>query len=77
MQSLVPPFVPGSSREPQTLGMALHAALPALFPSRRTPVLARPVLHGVVVPMAANLDQLMRAMAYADGWLSFGVEMIG
>ncbi|PYI18785.1 hypothetical protein BO99DRAFT_433318, partial [Aspergillus violaceofuscus CBS 115571] len=42
----------------QTVGSALHALLPNLFPSRRTPVLAKPVLHGAAVPMAAPVEEL-------------------
>lgn len=76
VQSLVTPSLP-NSREPQTLGMALHALLPTLFPSRRTPIFAKPVLHGAVVPMAAPLEELLRSVAYPDGWLHFGIEMLG
>ena len=61
----------------QTLGTALHALLPSLFPSRRTPILAKPVLHGGVVPMAAVLEDLIRGAAYLDGWLHLGVMMLG
>lgn len=62
----------------QTLGAALHALLPALFPSRRTPILAKPVLHGVVVPMGADLAALVtQGATYADGWLHVGVVMMG
>ncbi|PWY91261.1 autophagy protein Apg5 [Aspergillus heteromorphus CBS 117.55] len=39
----------------QTIGSALHTLLPHLFPSRRTPVLAKPVLHGAAVPMGRPL----------------------
>lgn len=60
---------------PQTLGTALHTLLPSLFPSRRTPVLARPVLHGAVVPMSSPLEELSRYAAYADGWLAVVVVM--
>ena len=75
IQSLVPPLLP-NSHELQTFGTALHAVLPALFPSRRTPILARPVLHGAVVPMSAPVEHLMRGAAYADGWINCGVEMM-
>ncbi|KAI9829489.1 MAG: hypothetical protein M1819_006309 [Sarea resinae] len=61
---------------PQTLGTTLHALLPSLFPSRRTPILARAVLHGAVVPLAAPVEELMRTAAYADGWLHLGVVMM-
>lgn len=61
--------------QPQTLGTALHTLLPNLFPSRRTPVLARPVLHGAVVPMMSHLEELVRYAAYADGWLGVVIVM--
>lgn len=75
VQSLVQPLL-SSTREPQTLGTALNAMLPALFPSRRRMILARPVLHGAVVPLEAVMDDLMRGAVYADGWLNFGIDMV-
>lgn len=86
LQSHVPPFIvpvspnPATHRvptqgQPQTLGTALHTMLPNLFPSRRTPILGRPVLHGAVVPMGANLEELARWACYADGWLGVVVVM--
>lgn len=76
VQSLVTPSL-SNSREEQTLGTALNALLPTLFPSRRTPILARAVLHGAVVPMGASVEELMRTAAYLDGWIHLGVVMIG
>ena len=76
VQSLITPSSPGS-REPQTIGTALHALLPTLFPSRRTPILAKAVLHGAVVPMSALVEELMRTAAYLDGWVHLGVVMMG
>ncbi|SLM36213.1 Autophagy-related protein 5 [Lasallia pustulata] len=76
VQALVAPGVPGTG-EAVTLGSALHGVLPALFPSRRTPILARPVLHGAVVPMGAVLEELVRGAAYLDGWVHLGVVMMG
>lgn len=76
VQSLITPTASGT-REPQTLGSALHMLLPALFPSRRTPILAKPVLHGCVVPMGAPVEELLRHAAYLDGWLHLGVVMMG
>ena len=61
--------------QPQTLGTTLHTLLPSLFPSRRTPILARPVLHGAQVPLSANMDDLVRWACYADGWLSMVVSI--
>ncbi|KAL9137553.1 MAG: hypothetical protein Q9175_001239 [Cornicularia normoerica] len=76
VQSLVTPSLP-NAREQQTVGTALHALLPTLFPSRRTPILAEAVLHGAVVPMGASVEELMRIAAYLDGWIHLGVMMIG
>lgn len=76
VQSLITPSLPGA-REPQTLGTALHSLLPTLFPSRRTPILAKAVLHGAVVPMGAVIEELMRTAAYLDGWIHLGVVMMG
>lgn len=87
LQSHVPPTLTATSAstvaqrrspglgQPQTVGTALHSLLPSLFPSRRTPILATPLLHGAPVPMAANLEDLARWACYADGWLSVVVAM--
>ncbi|KAL8729487.1 MAG: hypothetical protein Q9166_004735 [cf. Caloplaca sp. 2 TL-2023] len=76
VQSLITPFSQGT-KEPRTLGAVLHALLPTLFPSRRTPILAKPVLHGAVVPMSSQLEGLLREAAYLDGWLHVGLVMMG
>ena len=76
IQSLIKPSSP-NSREPQTLGVALYTLLPTLFPSRRTPILAKPILHGAVIPMGAPVEDLMRSAAYLDGWIHLGVVMMG
>ena len=70
MQAAVLPQRTTFTAQPQTIGTALHSMLPSLFPSRRTPILARPILHGAPVPMAARLDELAGWCCYADGWLS-------
>ncbi|KAK4898866.1 Autophagy protein 5 [Elasticomyces elasticus] len=75
VQALVP--LQTSSRQPQTLGTALNSTLPTIFPSRRNPLLAQPVLHGAAVPMTANLWELNRAAAYTDGFLHLAVVMLG
>jgi len=75
VQSLIAPSL--KSRELQTLGNALHDLLPSLFPSRRTAVLARAVLHGAVLPLAAPVEEVMRGAAYADGWVHLSVVMMG
>lgn len=75
VQALVTLQLP--SKQPQTLGTALNSILPTIFPSRRNPLLAQPVLHGVAVPMSAGIEELGRAAAYADGFLHVAVVMLG
>ncbi|KAK1716388.1 autophagy protein [Colletotrichum lupini] len=75
LQTLVPPVIPGT-RTRQTLGRALQAHLPSLFPSSRDPVLANVVLHGSPVPFSAPLEDLMREAAYPDGWLCLAVVLL-
>ena len=65
------------SRQPHTLGTALNGVIPSIFPSRRNPILAQPVLHGAIVPMSAVLGDLGRAASYADGFLHVAVVMLG
>lgn len=90
VQSPLPPFISTSgqlassavgsstiSTQPQTVGTALHALLPHLFPSRRIPVLAKPVLHGAVLPMSAPIEEVARSSAYGDGWVYIVVRMMG
>ncbi|KAJ5430098.1 Autophagy-related protein 5 [Penicillium cf. griseofulvum] len=66
-----------SNTQPQTIGTVLHTLLPNLFPSRRTPVLAKPVLHGAVVPMSAPIEEVVRSSAYGDGWAYLVIRMMG
>lgn len=74
VQSLIPLRLP--SKQPQTLGTALNNVLPSIFPSRRSPLLAQPVLHGAVAPMSANLEELGRAAGFGDGFLHVAVVMM-
>ncbi|PPJ59555.1 hypothetical protein CBER1_09803 [Cercospora berteroae] len=75
VQALVP--IQHASKQPQTLGTALNTLLPTIFPSRRSPIYARPVLHGAAVPLAAKLDDLGKAGAYTDGFLHVAIVMHG
>lgn len=75
VQTLVPLQL--SARQPQTLGTALNGTLPTIFPSRRNPLLAQPVLHGAAAPMTANLTELSKVAAYTDGFLHVAVVMLG
>ncbi|KAF2645447.1 autophagy protein-like protein 5 [Massarina eburnea CBS 473.64] len=74
VQSLITPSL--SSRQPQTIGTALNAVIPSLFPSRRSPLLAHAVLHGAVLPLGASVEELVRAGSYLDGWLHIAVAMM-
>ncbi|KAK9450471.1 autophagy protein Apg5-domain-containing protein [Limtongia smithiae] len=74
LQSVVSPSL--SPREPHTLGTALHTHLPELFPSRRTCLLARPLLHGVVLSMSIPLAELLYECMYTDGYLHICIAMI-
>lgn len=65
-----------SEVEEQSVGTALHQVLPALFPSRRTCLFARPVCHGVIVPMTAHLGELSDIFCGGDGWLDIVVVMM-
>jgi autophagy-related protein 5 len=81
LQAHIPPTISSTSSAarvsmtPQTLGTALRGLIPSLFPSSRTPVLARTVLHGAVVPLGTHLEELARNATYADGWLGIVVVM--
>ncbi|KAJ5923414.1 Autophagy protein [Penicillium verhagenii] len=90
VQTQLPPSIPTSSIQAsqtinaraspstqQTVGGVLHTLLPNLFPSRRTPVLAKPVLHGAVLPMSAPIEEVVRCSAYGDGWAYVVVRMMG
>ncbi|TPX22691.1 autophagy protein 5 [Coccidioides immitis] len=91
IQSPIPPLIqptasPSSSissasrqmqPQVQTIGTALNSLLPSLFPSKRTPMLAKPVLHGAVVPMSAPVEEVVKCAGYADGWLGVVVSMVG
>lgn len=74
LQSPIPMKLGNGS--PQTLGTALNSMAPSLFPSRRVPVLALPVLHGAVVGLGLGVEGLLRCGAYADGWLHVNVIMM-
>ncbi|PWW76226.1 APG5-domain-containing protein [Tuber magnatum] len=74
VQQPVSPNLP--SEEPQTVGTALRTLLPELFPSQRVAVLARPVVHGVVVAMNTPLLELMREAVYPDGFLHISLAMM-
>ncbi|KAH7401815.1 autophagy protein 5 [Phaeosphaeria sp. MPI-PUGE-AT-0046c] len=76
VQSLVPIAAAGS-RQPQTIGTALNQILPSLFPSRRSALLAQAVLHGAVLPLNASVEELIRTVAYLDGWLHIAIVMMG
>ncbi|KAL5594635.1 hypothetical protein BROUX41_001554 [Berkeleyomyces rouxiae] len=73
VQTLIAPTTP--DRRPQTLGAALKAVLPALFPSARDPIHGDVVMHGAPVPFAAPVAELMKEAAYPDGWICLVVQL--
>jgi autophagy-related protein 5 len=62
--------------QPQTLGTALNTLVPALFPSRRSPLLAHPILHGAIVPLSVSIEELAEFACYADGFLHVAIAMM-
>lgn len=62
--------------DPQTMGTALNARMPKLFPSKRTCVLARPLIHGVEVPLKTPLLGLLADAIYPDGFLHVCIVMM-
>ncbi|KAF8423398.1 autophagy protein Apg5-domain-containing protein [Tirmania nivea] len=75
VQKLVPPYLPGQ-REPITVGAALRTMVPELFLSARANRIAKPVIHGIVVPLNAPLVELMKEASYPDGFLHVAVAMM-
>ncbi|KAF3929028.1 hypothetical protein ABW20_dc0101708 [Dactylellina cionopaga] len=77
IQGSVPVRQPGTIRgDPHTLGTALNILVPILFPSKRSVVLARPVMHGIVLPLSVPLLELMREAMYPDGFLHITLAMM-
>ncbi|CCH42944.1 Autophagy protein 5 [Wickerhamomyces ciferrii] len=59
-----------------TLGQALKNVLPDLFPSVRTNIIAKPVLHGVTIPLETPLADLYYEAIYIDGFLHVSIVLI-
>lgn len=74
-QTLVKPLLEDRDSK-QTVGTALNQHLPELFPSRRTCVLARPLMHGAVLPMEAPLTEILPQCMYLDGFLHISIVMM-
>lgn len=73
---VVPPSREEDETQYTTLGMALSNQFPELFPSKRTCILARPVLHGVVPSLTAPLVELLQEAMFVDGFLHIGIVMM-
>ena len=71
---LLPPLI--ATTEKQTVGTALHQVLPSLFPSRQTCLFARPMAHGIVVPMTAPLGEVSEVFRGGDGWTDIVIVMM-
>lgn len=76
LQTLVPPVISGTENEVQTVGTALQKHMSDLFPSRRTCILARPILHGIAIPMSTPLVDLLYQAMYVDGFLHISIVMM-
>lgn len=74
-QALIKPKIEGSTT-PVTLGVALNHHFPGLFPSKRTCITARPMIHGVAVPLIAPIIDLLDDMMYTDGFLHIAIVMM-
>lgn len=79
-QALVSPVLKGEndkgSNNLATLGSALHAHFGQLFPSKRTCISARPLIHGIAIPLNAPLVDLLYDMMYSDGYLHLAIVMM-
>ena len=62
--------------EPITVGAALRTTVPELFLSIRANRIAKPVIHGIVVPLNTPLVELMKEASYPDGFLHVAVAMM-
>ena len=58
------------------MGTALHQVLPALFPSRRTCLFARPVCQGVCLGLGWPIEELAGGFCGGDGWVDIVVVMM-
>jgi len=66
-----------SNGKETNLGDALHKVVPDLFPSARNNIIAKPVLHGITVPLEAPLSELFYEGLYVDGFLHISIILIG
>ena len=62
--------------EPITVGAALRMMVPELFLSTRANLIAKPVIHGIVIPLNTPLVELMKEASYPDGFLHVAVAMM-
>lgn len=73
-QRLIKAYLPDGRSK--TLGLVLHENFGNLFPSSRASVLARPILHGISVPLATPLIYLYDEAMYCDGFLHICLRII-
>lgn len=74
VQEPLPPLDVATT-QPHTLGSALHALLPELFPSTTRTLLAYPVLHGIIPPLDSPILWLSQNLAYPDGCLHIVINV--
>ncbi|KAI5477560.1 autophagy-related protein 5 [Pseudohyphozyma bogoriensis] len=69
-QGVVAPVIEGRT---STLLSYLTTVVPLFFPPNRTP-LARPLIHGIAIPLETELGWLGSCMVGADGWIAVVVK---
>ncbi len=62
--------------DPTKLGDALHKVVPDLFPSTKNNIIAKPVLHGITLPLNIPLTELFYECIYVDGFLHVSIVLI-
>lgn len=65
-----------SDGDPTKLGDALHKVVPDLFPSTKNNIIAKPVLHGITLPLNIPLTELFYECIYVDGFLHVSIVLI-
>lgn len=60
----------------QTLGTILNKHINSLFPSKRRCIIAKPVLHGIEIPLTTPILDLLDTCSYPDGFLHISIVMI-
>lgn len=63
------------SGTPTTLGMHLLSLVPLFFPAHAPPLVV-PIVHGIEVPLEAQLGWLGSCLLGADGWVNVVLRVV-